>query len=189
MLVTFSMIDSLYWTKFGTASDPLSLVLESIRTPLPLLYFIDATALIAATTVTLSIIIAAERTMDQMVMDSMLPRFLKGKKETLIVIVSVMLASLSLGNVESIALASNFGIVFSYALSGIQVAIARKRGIKGKFRSPLFPFIQIASVILSLVFMVSLGSDALIIGTITLIIGLVLFTFHKEFIKHEGHSV
>ncbi len=184
MLVTFSMVDSLYWTKFGTASDPLSLVLESIKAPLPLLYFIDATALIASVTVTLSIIIAAERTMEQMVSDSMLPRLLKGKK-VLVVIVSVMISSLALGNVESIALASNFGIVFSYALSGIQVAITRKREVKGKFRSPMFPFIQIASVILSLVFMVSLGYSALVIGAITLIIGLVVFTVQKEFSMYE----
>ncbi|AWR93627.1 APC family permease [Acidianus brierleyi] len=183
MLVTFSMVDSLYWNKFGTASDPLSLVLSSIRAPSYLIYFIDLTAIIATITVTLSIIIAGERTLSQMVKDSMLPKILGGKKTTLLIISAIMIASLSLGNVESIALASNFGIVFSYMLSGIQVAIARKRKIKGKFRSPLYPFLQIFSVILSALFMASLGENALVIGVVTLIVGLVVFSLHKEFIK------
>ncbi len=183
MLVTFSMVDSLYWNKFGISSDPLSLVLTSIKAPPYVIYFIDLTAIIATITVTLSIIIASERTLAQMVKDSMLPKLLGGKKITLLIVGIIMISSLSLGNVESIALASNFGIVFSYMLSGIQVAIARKRRIEGKFKTPLYPFLQIISVILSMLFMASLGKNALIIGTITLIVGLVIFSIHKEFIR------
>jgi APA family basic amino acid/polyamine antiporter len=177
------MVDSLYWNKFGISSDPLSLVLTSIKAPPYIIYFIDLTAIIATITVTLSIIIASERTLAQMVKDSMLPKLLGGKKITLLIVGIIMISSLSLGNVESIALASNFGIVFSYMLSGIQVAIARKRRIEGKFKTPLYPFLQIISVILSMLFMASLGKNALIIGTITLIVGLVIFSIHKEFIR------
>jgi len=57
---------------------------------------------------------------------------------------SVMLLSLFLGNVEAIALASNFGIVFSYMLTGVEVMRVRRRGLRGKFRSPAYPWLQVA---------------------------------------------
>ena len=183
ILVVFSMVDSLYWNKYGQTSDPLSLVLTSIRAPLGVIYFIDAVSVLATVSVTLSIIIAAERTAKQMADDGLLPKFFS--KHSTLIVTLIMLASLSLGNVEAIALASNFGTVFSYMLSGIEVGVVRRRKLSGKFRSPGFPIIHAISIGLSGLFLISLGFQSLAIGMVTLLVGLVLHSIHKELQHHK----
>jgi len=91
-----------------------------------------------------------------------------------------MLLSLFLGNVEAIALASNFGIVFSYMLTGVEVMRVRRRGLRGKFRSPAYPWLQVASTVLSVIFLISLGGTSLAIGAVTLLVGLVIYEILRE---------
>ncbi|BFH73931.1 amino acid permease [Sulfurisphaera javensis] len=186
MLVTFSMVDAVGYKVFSTTSAPLQLVLANIHAPAIVYFFVNLTAILATVTVTLSTIIATERTMMQIESDGLLPKIKGGRKTILVIIALIMVASLGLGNVEAIALASNFGIIFSYMLSGIEVAVVRHRGLKGVFRSPGFPIIQVVSIIMSGIFMYSLGSQSLIIGFITLLIGLVIHSIHKEIFKKEG---
>ncbi|MBB5255038.1 APC family permease [Sulfurisphaera ohwakuensis] len=186
MLVTFSMVDAIGYTNFKTNSAPLQLVLNTIHAPFYVYFFVNLTAILATITVTLSTIIATERTMVQMELDNLLPKVKGGKLSILLIIGLIMIASLGLGNVEVIALVSNFGVVFSYMLSGIEVAVVRHRGLRGVFKSPGFPFVQIVSVILSGVFIYSLGFQSLLIGFVTLLIGLVTHSVHKEIMKKEG---
>jgi len=67
----------------------------------------------------------------------------------------------------------------------VEVMIARHRGIRGKFRAPLFPYLQVLSFVLSGVFILSLGFVSLEIGFITLLIGLIIHGLHKEIVKHK----
>ena len=78
------------------------------------------------------------------------------------------------------ALASNFGVIFSYALTGLFVVILRHRKVKGEFSSPLYPYVQIASVLLSLLIMYALGVRAIYLGFITIIVGMMIYYFEKE---------
>jgi APA family basic amino acid/polyamine antiporter len=178
IFVVFSMIDGLYWTKYGQASDPLALVLTSIRAPLQLIYFIDLVSVLSTVSVTLSIIVSGERTAKQMAMDGLLPPVFS--RRSTLVVMAIMLASLSLGNVEAIALVSNFGLVLSYMLSGIEVWVARRRGLRGAFKSPGFPIVHIISVAMSAIFLVSLGPQSLAVGVVTLLIALAIHSVHKE---------
>ncbi|MEJ2774774.1 amino acid permease [Sulfolobaceae archaeon RB850M] len=185
MLVTFSMVDAVNYKDFGTSAAPLQLVMSRLREPIIVYSFVNLTAILATVTVTLSTIIATERTFMQMVEDKMIPLPFGGRKSVLIIIAVIMASSLGLGNVEIISLVSNFGIVFSYMLSGVEVMIARHRGIRGKFRAPLFPYLQVLSFVLSGVFILSLGFVSLEIGFITLLIGLIIHGLHKEIVKHK----
>ena len=175
VVVVFSMLYALNWNSYGSASNPLSLALSAVRVPLPVSLVVDFTALTATLTVTLSLIIAGSRTTKQMGEDGLLPPILgKGSKFPTFAIVAIMIASLALGNVKSIALVASFGVIFSYMLSGIEVAVARKRGFQGKFLSPGYPYVQAFSVALSGIMLLSLGYQSLTAGALTLVVGLVI---------------
>jgi len=175
VLVVFTLLLALNWAAYGTASNPLSLALSSLGAPAAVSYAVDIAALAATFAVTLSMIIAGARTMKQMGMDNLLPRQLGvGSKAPALVVAALMIASLGLGNVESIALVANFGVVFSYMLTGVQVGIVRRNhGVTG-FSSPGYPSVQAFSVALSVAMLLGLGTQSLLVGTATLVTGLVV---------------
>jgi APA family basic amino acid/polyamine antiporter len=182
VLVVFSMLYGLNWQAYGVASNPLSLTLSSVKAPTPITYAVSFSALTATLTVTLSLIIAGSRTTKRMGEDAMLPRFLgKDSKIPTIAVAAIMILSLSLGSVKSIALVASFGVIFSYMLSGIEVAVTRKKGLRGKFQSPGYPFIQVFSVALSAIMLLTLGAQSLALGTATLVAGLLIHSFHEHF--------
>jgi basic amino acid/polyamine antiporter, APA family len=175
VIVVFALLLALNWAAYGTASNPLSLALGSLGAPTAVSYAVDIAALAATFAVTLSMIIAGARTMKQMGMDNLLPRQLGvGSKAPALVVAAVMIASLGLGNVESIALVANFGVVFSYMLTGVQVAIARRKHDATGFSSPGYPSVQAFSVVLSVTMLLGLGTQSLLVGTATLVTGLVV---------------
>ena len=173
--VIFAMVDAVPYTYYGLSSAPLSLALSSIHAPSVIYYVIGASALIATVSVTLSIIVAGQRTLDQLSKDFQLP-----VRHPLLLVGAIMVVSLFLGNVESIALASNFGIVFSYMLTGLEVMISRHRGLRGVFRSPGYPVLQLISTALSAVFLISLGIQSLEIGVVTLFLGILVYEALRE---------
>ena len=149
ILVVFSMIYILPWYAYGTQGNPLSFDLQSVKAPLIIILIVSSTAIIATVTVTLSTIIATVRTIKQMAEDELIPKGISKDRLAVLITASIMIASLALGNVEVIGLVSNFGTVFSYITTAIAVVISRRRGIRGKFSSPLYPWLQILSIILS----------------------------------------
>ena len=66
------------------------------------------------------------------------------------------------------------------ALTGLFVVILRHRKVKGEFSSPLYPYVQIVSVLLSLLIMYALGVKAIYLGFITIIVGMMIYYFEKE---------
>ncbi|MDG6985971.1 MAG: amino acid permease [Nitrososphaerota archaeon] len=184
ILVVFSLLYATRWTGYGTASNPVSLALAAVRAPGPISSVVSVAALTATLTVTLSLIIAGSRTARQMGKDRMLPSLLgKGSRVPTLVIAVVMLSSLALGNVESIALVANFGVIFSYMLSGVEVAITRKRQMTGSYLSLGYPYVQIFSVVLSGSLMLGLGEQSLVIGSLTLLAGLVFHSVYEHIVK------
>ena len=186
VLVVFSMLYALNWEAYGVASNPLSLTLSSVNAPIPISYAVAFSALTATLTVTLSLIIAGSRTTQRMGEDGLLPRFLgKNSKIPTIAVATIMIASLGLGDIKSIALVATFGVIFSYMLTGIEVALTRKKGTKGEFLSPGYPFTQAFSVALSAVMLLTLGVQSLAVGTATLMVGLLIHSSHKHFVQQR----
>jgi APA family basic amino acid/polyamine antiporter len=181
IMVVFSMLYLLPWQIYGQQANPLSFALQKAKAPFLLILAVSATAIIATLTVTLSTIIAAVRTLKQMAEDNLIPSKL-GKKESIatLLVISMMVSSLGLGNVEVIGLVSNFGTIFSYLTTALAVVISRKRGIMGSFKAPLYPFLQILSILLSLLVIGTLGEESLVLGVVSLLVGLIIHVIHVE---------
>jgi APA family basic amino acid/polyamine antiporter len=187
VLVVFALLVAISWTGYGSASDPLSIALSSLRAPTAVSYAVDVAALAATFAVTLSMIIAGARTTKQMGQDDLLPRWMgAGSKAPAIVVAGVMVASLGLGSVQSIALVANFGIVLSYMLTGVQVAIARRRSRAPGFSSPGYPSVQAFSVALSAAMLLGLGTQSLLVGALTLFAGLVVHSVYTHLRSNQG---
>ena len=100
VLVVFALLMAIGWTGYGSASDPLSVALNSLGAPSMVSYSVDVAAIAATFAVTLSMIIAGARTAKQMGEDNLLPRWLgKGSKTPGVVVAAVMGFSLGLGYV------------------------------------------------------------------------------------------
>ena len=187
VLVVFALLVAISWTGYGSASDPLSIALSSLRAPTAVSYAVDVAALAATFAVTLSMIIAGARTTKQMGQDDLLPSWMgAGTKAPAVVVAGVMVASLGLGSVQSIALVANFGIVLSYMLTGVQVAIARRRSGAPGFSSPGYPSVQAFSVALSAAMLLGLGTQSLLVGALTLFAGLVVHSVYTHLRSNQG---
>lgn len=181
IMVVFSMLYLLPWQIYGQQANPLSFALQKAKAPFLLILAVSATAIIATLTVTMSTIIATVRTLKQMAEDNLIPSRL-GRKESIatLLVISIMVSSLGLGNVEVIGLVSNFGTIFSYLTTALAVVISRRRGIMGSFKAPLYPFLQILSILLSLLVIGTLGEESLVLGVVSLLVGLVIHVIHVE---------
>jgi APA family basic amino acid/polyamine antiporter len=181
IMVVFSMLYLLPWQIYGQQANPLSFALQKAKAPFLLILAVSATAIIATLTVTMSTIIATVRTLKQMAEDNLIPSKL-GRKESIatLLVISMMVSSLGLGNVEVIGLVSNFGTIFSYLTTALAVVISRRRGIIGSFKAPLYPFLQILSILLSLLVIGTLGEESLVLGVVSLLVGLIIHVIHVE---------
>lgn len=195
ILVVLGLLALMPWTGYTLAANPLQNALDFSNAPPVISTIVAVVAIVATVSVTMSLIIAGSRTLLQMSEDGMFPRWIGGisgdsPKIAVIIIGAGTIASLSLGNLKFIALASNFGVIFSYALTGVAVIILRQRAVPGRFRSPLYPWVQIVSLLLSIVVMVSLGVEALSLGAIFILTGVIFYGIIEERKKRGtgGHA-
>ncbi|MDD1674814.1 MAG: amino acid permease [Methanomicrobiales archaeon] len=180
LLIVLGMLALMPWTNYAITANPLQNALDYSSAPAFISTIIAMVALIATVSVTMSLVVAGSRTLLQMSEDGMFPRWIGGfsgdsPRIAVLLIGAGAIASLFLGNLKFIALASNFGVIFSYALTGVAVVILRKNAIPGKFLAPFYPWVQFLSLVLSIVVMVSLGVEALYLGAIFVLIGIILF--------------
>lgn len=192
ILVTLSLLSLLPGTGFGEVADPLSFALRSAAAPQWLFYLVDLAALAATTSATLAMMIAGSQLVFQLSRDGLLPRYF-GKTGTTgkAPITSVLLTAffgISLmfsGNIYIIAAISNFGILFSYLLSGFALLKIRRArrlpekhsefirasglALKDVFEMPLFPYLPVAGILMLIAFFFGFPAIALSAG-----IGLVL---------------
>lgn len=176
ILIVFSMLYGVPWQKFGVQGDPLRFALILVHAPYWTVAIVSGVALLSTFSVTLSLIIASVRTTEQIVKDKLIPRT---GRFTLPAISSFMILSLFFGNVEVLGLISNFGTIFSYLITPLAVFIGRKR-LKPTFRSPFYPWVQLFSLMSSLVIMSVLGDESLVVGLVSLLIGLIIHVLHVE---------
>ena len=192
VMVTLALLSLLPGTSFGQVADPLSFALKSASAPTWLFYLVDFAALAATTSATLAMMIAGSQLVFQLSSDGLLPKyFSRTGKSRKAPITSVLLtaffgiALMFTGNIYIIAAISNFGILFSYLISGfalIKIRRARRRPerhsefianaglvVKDVFEMPLFPFLPIAGIVMIIAFFFGFPPIALSAG-----IGLVL---------------
>ena len=184
ILVVVGMLSLMPWNLYGVSADPLVNALSYSHAPVFISFIISLIALIATVTVTLSLIVAGSRTLLQMSEDHLFPKWIEGKtqdspKRAVLIIGALAVVSLFLGNLQYVALASNFGVIFSYSLTGIAVIIIRKRKFPGLFNVPLYPYLPIVSVLLSIVIMLTLGSQALYLGTVMIVTGIIIYSLQR----------
>ncbi len=185
IIIIFGMLALMPYEDYGVTGNPLFNALVFAKAPVAVEYAINIVAIIATFTVTVSLIVAGSRTLLQMSQDKLLPKWIQGREKdsprrATLLIAGLAIVSLFIGNVQVIALASNFGVIFSYSLTGLAVVILRKRKMEGKFKSPFYPFVQILSIALSALIMFALGERAFYIGTITILVGFMLYFIEKE---------
>ncbi|MGC8645615.1 MAG: APC family permease [Thermoplasmata archaeon] len=185
IFVVIGMLAMMPWYLYGNSADPLAQALSFSKAPIAISMVVSAVAVVATFTVTLSLIVAGSRTLLQMSEDGLFPKWIEGKnpdspKRAVLIIGGLAILSLFLGNLSYVALASNFGVIFSYALSGVAVILIRRRLPAEGFNAPLFPYFPILSVILSLVIMITLGSQALYLGSLMIIAGIIILSIHKR---------
>ncbi len=192
VLVTLALLSLLPGTSFGQIADPLSFALKSASAPTWLFYLVDLAALAATTSATLAMMIAGSQLVFQLSNDGLLPRyFSRTGKSAKAPITAVLLtaffgiALMFTGNIYIIAAISNFGILFSYLISGfalIKIRRARKHPekhsefiknaglvLKDVFEMPFFPFLPVIGIIMLIAFFFGFPTIALSAG-----IGLVL---------------
>jgi APA family basic amino acid/polyamine antiporter len=184
VLVVLGMLAMMPWKLYGVAADPLVNALNYSGAPVFVSFAVSIVALIATVTVTLSLIVAGSRTLLQMSEDGLLPKWIEGKgndspKRAVIIIGGLAIFSLFLGNLQYVALASNFGVIFSYSLTGIAIILIRRRKVSGEFNTPLFPYLPIISILLSALIMVALGSQALYLGSLMILSGMIIYSLQK----------
>ena len=192
ILVTLALLALVPASGYGFVADPLSFALRSALAPTWLFVLVNFAALAATTSATLAMIIASTQLMFQLSRDGLLPGFLRatrGSRGTPVgaaaLTASLGIAAMFLGNVYVIAAISNFGILFSYLLSGFALiklrrmrrhpekhaAALQEAGVsdRGIFNMPLYPFLPILGIGILVAFFFAFPSVALSIG-----IGLVL---------------
>jgi APA family basic amino acid/polyamine antiporter len=188
-LVVIGMLALMPWYEYTITANPLGNALSYSSAPPLIGMVVGIIALIATFTVTMSLIIAGSRTALQMSEDGVFPGWIGNlsgdtPRYAVLFIGAGTIASLFLGDLKFIALASNFGVIFSYAMTGAAVVILRRRGIPGTFRAPFYPWIQFFSILLSVVVMISLGGEALYLGSIFLLLGFVLYGIVRRKVIH-----
>ncbi len=191
LLVVAGMLALMPWSSYTITADPLSNALAYAGAPSAVGAAIALVAVVATVTVTLSLLVAGSRTLLQMSEDRMLPRWLGGlsgdsPRRSVFVIALATIGSLFLGNLAYIALASNFGVIFSYALTGLAVVVLRRRHVRGVFSSPLYPWVQGLSLVLSGVVLAALGSQALYFGALFILSGVVGYALLVEGRRANG---
>lgn len=203
ILVTVALLSLVPIAKFGIVADPLSFALTSASAPSWLFLLVDVAALAATTSATLSMLIAGTQLVFQLSTDGLLPglfRKMKGSRNTplsAVVLTSLLgITFLFSGNIYIIAAISNFGILFSYLLSGFAlVKIRRLKRNKEKneaffkdagisfenvFKTPLFPFLPIAGIVLLIAFFFGFPREALSIGVGLLLASIVVYYALRE---------
>ncbi|MDE1825549.1 MAG: amino acid permease [Candidatus Micrarchaeota archaeon] len=173
--VTISLLALVPGNKFGLVANPLSYALSSVSAPSWIFILITIGALVATTSATLSMMVGGSRTLYQMSVDGLLPkRFLKtnwAKAPINSILLTAALGILFLfsGNIYIIAAISNFGILFSFLLTGLALIKMRrirnhykeKKGLLGShtmvsfkdvFQMPLYPYLPIIGIVAILVF-------------------------------------
>lgn len=201
--VTFALLALTPLSSFSFTADPLSAALRTASAPVWLFELVDIAALAATTSATLSMLIAGSELMAQLGRDGLLPTFLGREKRegsipsfALLITGVLGMCMLFSGNIYTIAAISNFGVLFSYLISGFALMKVRRmrhhpekhlgdmkaEGIveRPDFRMPLYPALPVAGVILIITFFFGFPTIALSAGISLVLVTLILYHALRE---------
>lgn len=203
ILVTLALLSLLPGSSFGQVADPLSFALKSASAPSWLFYLVDLAALAATTSATLAMMIAGSQLIFQLSSDGLLPKYFRktegkqGSPITAVFLTAVIgILLMFSGNIYIIAAISNFGILFSYLISGfalIKIRRARRHPdahshfienarlkIEGVFEMPLFPYLPIAGIAMLIAFFFGFPTVALSAGIGLVLVCIIIYYAMRE---------
>ncbi|MGC8586628.1 MAG: APC family permease [Candidatus Micrarchaeia archaeon] len=193
ILVIFALLLLAPASSYKIAADPLAFALHHSNAPSWLSVLIDLGALIATTSAALAMILSSSRMLYQISADGLLPKiFRKYNKQSDVAINGVLFSSiigivmLFSGDIFVIAAISNFGLIFSYLMSAFAIMHFRRNGAKAEFRTPLYPYSVVFSIILLMAFMIGMPKEALLIGIVLILCLIIIYYFFREL---EGKRV
>ena len=79
------------------------------------------------------------------------------------------------GDLYQMVSIGNFGIIFSWMMACISVISLRRRGTKGSFRAPLYPYLPIIGMASCVIFLFGLPRTSLAIGVVLVQVLLVTY--------------
>jgi basic amino acid/polyamine antiporter, APA family len=173
---------------FTVSGDPLVSALYAVRAPTLLVILVGLGALVATTSASLALLLGASRTLFQISNDGLLPGTLRKfdkKKDVayngVLVTAAIAVITLFAGNVYIIAAISNFGLLFSWLMTSLAVIHFRRRYQRPiEFKSPFFPYLPILSIIAVLIFLATLPSPSLALGTVMILSLIILYYAQRE---------
>ncbi len=173
--------------KVSTA-DPISLALSTISAPYALEIIVGIGALIATASASLAMMLRSSRIVYQLGKDGLLPKFLRKydavkdvSPNGVFVTVIIAVAALFAGNVYIIAAISAFGTLFTYLMSSFALIHFRRVRKPGSFKSPLYPYISIVSIIAILAFIYGMPQESLFIGIVLILVLIITYYFMREY--------
>lgn len=168
--------------KFTISADPLALALGYVHAPSYITIIVDIGAMVATTSATLAMILTSSRVLYQIGKDKLLPSLVtkfNRKRDVAFngVIISAVIGIVMLfsGNIYVIAAISNFGLLFSYLMSSFAVIHFRRIKHYGSFKTPLYPYVPIISIVAIMAFIFGMPKEALIIGVMLIISLIVIY--------------
>ncbi|MDE1856930.1 MAG: amino acid permease [Candidatus Micrarchaeota archaeon] len=183
VLVTFSLMIMAPASSFKISGDPLSTALQYAHAPQWLNLLVVFGALVATTSASLAMMLGASRLLYQLSADHLLPGYLRRfnrKSDVAVngVIISAVIGAVMLfsGNIYTIAAISNFGLLFSYLMSGLAVMHFRRKGVMSEVRMPLYPYLTIVATIMLIAFIYGMPQIAITVG-ISMALGLFVFYY------------
>ena len=206
VLVTLALLALVPTSQYAFRADPLSFALQSASAPVWLFDLVNLAALAATASASLAMIIAGSALMTQLSEDGLLPGAL-GRARTprgtplaaLALTAGFGIAFMFIGDIYVIAAVSNFGILFSYLITGFALVKIRrmrrhpekhKEGLEsagiaseGVFEMPLFPYLPALGIAILIAFFFAFPSVALSIG-----IGLVLASLIAYYALREDRD-
>lgn len=195
VMVVISMMILAPANLYRISADPLSFALSYVHAPEWLYLVVGIGALIATTSATLAMILTSSRMIYQLGADGLLPRLVaKYNRERDVasngVIISAIIGLITLfaGNVYVIAAISNFGLLFSYVVTSLAVIHLRKR-TNPEFKTPGYPYLPWFSVIGLLIIFVGMPKEALLIGALSVIVLLVVYSIIRESKREKPEKV
>lgn len=171
-----------------SAADPISIALAKAAAPSWLTLLVDIGALIATASAALAMLLRSSRIIYQLGSDGLLPHVISShgrgsdvSTNSIAVTVIIAIVALFAGNVYVIAAISVFGVLFTYLMSSFALIQFRRIGRTGSFKSPLYPYLPIAAIVLLLAFMAGMPSLSLTIGVIMIILLLSIYYVIREY--------
>ena len=174
-------------TAYKINADPLSFALGYAHAPGWVSIIVDIGAMLATTSATLAMILTSSRSIYQISVDRLLPKeFRKYNKKSdvavngVIITAAISAAMLFSGNIYVIASISNFGLIFSYIITSFAVIHYRRVKAKASFLSPLYPYMEVVTIVGLIALLVGMPRQSLLIGVMIIFILIIAYYFILE---------